>query len=89
MDTIETNVIKQNIPILNTGRKIIKDLYLKTTCDCTTVNDYKKTLLPNEGDTLKIAIDVSKENGYFSKKVILYGTFYPYKRIIEVIGFKK
>ncbi|MEC5395333.1 DUF1573 domain-containing protein [Bergeyella sp. RCAD1439] len=89
LDTIKTNILKQNIPVKNIGEKVIKNIYIKTTCDCTTTNNYKKVLQPNETDTLKIVINISKEKGYFSKKVIVYGTFYPYKRVIEIIGYRK
>ncbi|MBV8325021.1 DUF1573 domain-containing protein [Chryseobacterium sp.] len=88
VDTIRSSVVKIDVPVYNSGTKTINDLFLKTTCDCTGVHDYKKTLLPGQKDTLKLSIDLSKERGYFSKKVILYGTFYPYKRVIEVIGYR-
>ena len=89
LDTLESMIVKQNIPIKNIGKKKIIDLHLKTTCDCTTTGNYKKTLQPNETDTLNVSIDLSKEKGYFSKKIILYGTFYPYKRVVEIVGYKK
>lgn len=89
LDTVSTNLIKLNVPLKNIGNKNIQQLFLKTTCDCTGVKDYKKNLDPNETDTLKIAIDITKEKGYFTKKAILYGSFYPYKRVIEVVGYKQ
>jgi hypothetical protein len=61
----------------------------KGICICTTLTDYKKTLLPNEEQTIEITVDLAEEKGNFLKEIFLYGTFYPYQRKIQIVGYRK
>ena len=88
MDTIVVDKINVELPIKNIGKNELTDLYIKTTCDCTALEDYPKSLKPNEQTKVKIAIDID-EKGCFSKTVIVYGSFNPLVRAVRIVGFKK
>jgi hypothetical protein len=88
MDTIVVDKINVELPIKNIGKNELTDLYIKTTCDCTALEDYPKSLKPNEQTKVKIDIDID-EKGYFSKTVIVYGSFNPLARAVRIMGYKK
>ena len=88
MDTITVDKINLELPIKNIGRKNLTNFYIKTTCDCTALENYPKSLKPNEQTKVKISIDL-EEKGYFSKTIIVYGSFNPLMRSIKIIGYKK
>ena len=88
MDTITVDKINIELPIKNIGKKDLTNFYIETTCDCTTLEDYPKLLKPNEETKVKIAIDIDNK-GYFSKTVIVSGSFNPLARAVRIIGYKK
>ncbi|WP_395055968.1 DUF1573 domain-containing protein [Flavobacterium sp.] len=88
MDTITIDKINVELPIKNIGKKDLTNLYIKTTCDCTALEDYPKTLKPNEQTKVKISIDID-EKGYFSKTVVVSGSFNPLVRAVRIMGYKK
>ena len=85
MDSINTDRINLELPIKNIGKKDLTSLYIKTTCDCTALENYPKVLKPNEQTKVKIAIDID-EKGYFSKTVIVSGSFNPLARGVRIMG---
>lgn len=88
MDTVTTDKINLELQIKNIGKKDLKKLFIETTCDCTALENYPKTLKPNQKTSVKIAIDIDNK-GYFSKSIIVYGTFNPLARRINIVGYKK
>jgi Protein of unknown function (DUF1573) len=88
MDTVTTDKINLKLPIKNIGKKDLKKLYIETTCDCTALENYPKTLKPNQKTFVNIAIDLENK-GYFSKSIIVYGTFNPLARRVNIVGYKK
>ena len=88
MDTVTTDKINLELQIKNIGKKDLKKLFIETTCDCTALENYPKILKPNQKTSVKIAIDIGNK-GYFSKSIIVYGTFNPLARRINIVGYKK
>ncbi|MFZ4107000.1 DUF1573 domain-containing protein [Flavobacterium sp.] len=89
MDTVNEKIFKTSFKMKNSGNRVMKNVFIKGICSCTTFSDYKKTLLPNEEQTIDVTIDLAEEKGNFLKEIFLYGTFYPYSRKIQIVGFKK
>lgn len=88
MDSIDKNEIEFDLPVKNIGTKNLTDLVVKTTCDCTTLNDYPKTLKPNQEIKVKVKINID-EQGYFSKRILVYGSFNPLVHVVSIDGYKK
>jgi Protein of unknown function (DUF1573) len=88
MDTITTDKITTNLVVKNVGKNKLTNLFVKTTCDCTTLGNYPTELNPDETMNVKIAIDIEKK-GYFCKIVYVIGTFNPAFRAVQIVGYKK
>ncbi|PKP15727.1 MAG: hypothetical protein CVU07_09195 [Bacteroidetes bacterium HGW-Bacteroidetes-23] len=89
MDTVNSQIFETSFKMKNVGTKTMKNIFIKGNCGCTTIADYKNVLRPNEEQNIQITIDLEKEKGNFLKEVFLYGTFYPYQRKIQIVGYKK
>ena len=89
MDTVNSKIFKTSFKMKNVGTKSMDSIFIKGICICTTLTDYKKTLLPNEEQTIGITVDLAEEKGNFLKEIFLYGTFYPYQRKIQIVGYRK
>jgi len=89
MDTVNSKIFKTSFKMKNVGTKSMDSIFTKGICICTTLTDYKKTLLPNEEQTIEITVDLAEEKGNFLKEIFLYGTFYPYQRKIQIVGYRK
>ncbi len=88
MDTITTDKITTYLVVKNVGTNKLTNLFVKTTCDCTTLGNYPSELNPNDSLNVKIAIDIDKK-GYFCKVVYVIGTFNPSYRAVQIVGYKK
>jgi hypothetical protein len=89
MDNVNSKIFKTSFKMKNVGTKSMDSIFIKGICICTTLTDYKKTLLPNEEQTIEITVDLAEEKGNFLKEIFLYGTFYPYQRKIQIVGYRK
>jgi hypothetical protein len=89
MDTVNSKIFKTSFKMKNVGTKSMDSIFIKGICICTTLTDYKKTLLPNEEQTIEITVDLAEEKGNFLKEIFLYGTIYPYQRKIQIVGYRK
>jgi Protein of unknown function (DUF1573) len=87
MDTISINKIETNLVIKNIGKNQLTNLFVKTTCDCTALEDYPTELKPNESTSIKVTVDIDKK-GYFSKTLYVFGSFNPTVRMIHIVGYK-
>jgi len=89
VDTIVNKDFKTSFKIKNIGNKTMNNIFIKGICECTSFSEYKTSLLPNEEQSTEVSINLDQEKGNFLKEIFLYGTFYPYTRKIQIIGFKK
>ena len=88
MDTVSTEKINLELPLKNIGNKNLTDIFIKTTCDCTALEDYPKILNVSKETKIKISIDLDTK-GYFCKTVKIYGSFNPLVRSVNIVGYKK
>jgi len=88
MDTVHSEGFETSFKIKNIGKNVMNNIFIKGICSCTTFDFYKKTLLPNQEQNINLRINLLDEDGYFLKEIYVYGTFYPYLRKIQIVGYK-
>lgn len=88
LDTIEGDHKVINFSIKNVGNQDLKSLYIKPPCSYIKMPKYD-SIMP-KGTEQNISINLSiKQLGNFYEPITVYGTFYPYKRIFFVEGYRK
>lgn len=85
---VKQDDIVSSFKIKNIGNYSLKKVFVKGDCDCTELKYEKKDLLPNQELKVDFVIDVQNEKGWFTKTIFVYGTFYPYRRVIKIEGKK-
>jgi hypothetical protein len=89
VDTIKVDSLNVVFVMKNIGSKKLNKIFVKQTCDCEVISKYKTSLNVGESQNVKIAINLEGVKGNFNKSIYLYGSFFPYVRKLQVIGFKK
>lgn len=85
---VKQDDIVSSFKIRNIGNYLLKQILIKGDCDCTSLRYENKDLLPNQELKVDFEIDIKNEKGWFTKTIFVYGTFYPYRRVIKVEGKK-
>lgn len=88
LDTIEGNHKTIDFTIKNTGNKILKSLFIKPPCSCIQMPEYDSVLQPKKEQKISVNMSIN-EIGNFYLPVTVYGTFYPFKRVFYVEGYRK
>ncbi len=90
LDTVRVDTIKTQLKIKNVSKNIIKGFTIEPTCGCTIITKkVDEVLLPYKDYNVSLKIDLSDTKGYFTKSIIIYGSFYPFYRNIVIEGYKK
>lgn len=90
LDTVNVDTIKTQLKIKNVSKNIIKGFAIEPTCDCTIVTKKVDTiLLPYKDYDVSLRLDLSDTKGYFTKSIIIYGSFYPFYRNVVIEGYKR
>lgn len=90
LDTVNVDTIKTQLAIKNMSKNVIKGFAVEPTCDCTIITKKVDTLLvPYKEYNVSLKLDLSNTKGYFTKSIIVYGSFYPFYRNVVIEGYKK
>lgn len=90
LDTISIDTVKTKLKFKNVSKNKIKGFAIEPTCDCTIINKKVQTIIfPQDEYYISLKLDLSDTKGYFSKSLIIYGSFYPYYRNVVIEGYKK
>lgn len=85
---IESNIIEGEFDVENIGEFDLTRLEVSGDCSCTDIKFNKKDFLKRGISTVYYKIDLSKDNGWFSKTIKIEGSFFPRNRLIKVEGYK-
>ena len=85
---IKENFIDGHFEVKNIGEFSLSDLKVVGDCSCTTLVFKNKNLMQGGTSIVTYKIDLSEEKGWFSKAISLEGSFFPYKRLILIEGYK-
>lgn len=90
LDTVNVDTIKTQLKLNNLSKNSIKGFAVETTCDCTIIAKKLDTVLLSGKDYfIPLRLDLSNTKGYFTKSIIIYGSFYPFYRNVVIEGYKR
>lgn len=85
---IKSNIIEGVFNIKNIGEFKLTKLEVSGDCSCTDIKFSKKDLSKGGISTVYYKIDLSEDKGWFNKTIIIQGSFFPFKRLIRIEGYK-
>lgn len=90
LDTVYVDTVKTKLIMRNVSKNTIKGFAIEPTCNCTIITKNVGTiLLPNKDYGVSLKLDLSDTKGYFTKSIMVYGSFYPFYRNIVIEGYKQ